>query len=63
MNKYAYVSLLGTNSYIGAAVVMMETWKKLNSKYPFYLLVTEAISQENKDLVSFLGYKVIEIEE
>lgn len=63
MNNYAYVSLIATNNYIGAAVTMMESWRQLNSKYPFYLMVTDNITDENRTILQLLGFKLIDIKE
>lgn len=63
MKNYAYISLIATNNYIGAAVTMMEAWRRTKSQYPFYLMVTENISKENREILEVLGYKLIDIQE
>lgn len=63
MDNYAYVSLIATNNYIGAAITMMEAWKPLKSKYPFYLMVTDNITKENRTILEILGYKLLNIKE
>jgi len=63
MKNYAYISLIATNNYIGAAITMMEAWKQTKSEYPFYLMVTENITSENRNILEVLGYKLINIEE
>lgn len=63
MNNYAYISLISSNGYIYPAIEMMTSWKRVHSKYPFYLMVTEDISEENCKILSFLGYKLIHINE
>lgn len=60
--NYAFVSLLGTDNYIYAAIALMYSWKNTNSKYPFYLLVTENISEENKKIATAIGFKLIPIQ-
>lgn len=63
MKNYAYVSLLATDNYIGAAIVLMECWRELKSPYPFYMMVTENISQEKIEILEVLGFKIIHIDE
>lgn len=63
MKNYAYVSLLATDNYIGAAITLMECWKDLNSPYPFYMMVTENISSEKIEMLKVLGFHVIHIHE
>ena len=63
MNNYAYVSLIGTNNYIYPAICLMTSWKRTNPKYPFYIMVTKDITQDNRDILCALGYKIIDIDE
>lgn len=63
MKNYAYVSLIATNNYIGAAITMMEAWKQTKPAYPFYLMVTENITAENRTILEVLGYKLLDINE
>lgn len=56
----AYVTLVSSNSYIYPAIALMYSWKNTNSKYPFYAIVTNDITSENKKILKEIGYNIIE---
>lgn len=57
------MSLFSHNEYIYPLLALMYSWKKTQSKYPYYLLVTPNISAENKEIVQSIGFHIIETEE
>ena len=63
MKKYAYMSLFSHNEYIYPLLALMCSWKQTQPKYPYYLLVTDNISEENKEIVQSIGYHIIEVDE
>ena len=59
MSNNAYITLLGTDNYLYGCIGLMYSWKTTNSKYPFYCVVTENISQESIRILEAIGYNVI----
>lgn len=55
----AYITLLSTNNYIYACIGLMYSWKETHSKYPFYCIVTEDITESNINILKSIGYEVI----
>ena len=55
----AYITLLSTNNYLYGCIGLMYSWKKTNSKYPFYVIVTDDITKENIKILEQIGYNVI----
>ena len=62
MNNYAYITLLSTNNYLYGCLGLYYSWKATNPKYPFYVIVTPEITEENKTVLKNLGYQIIEDE-
>lgn len=62
MKNYAYVSVLGNNEFLNAAIVLIYSWKRTKSQYPFYLIITTEITEQNKEILRSIGYSLIEIE-
>ena len=59
MNNNAYITLLSTNNYLYACIGLMYSWKSTNSKYPFYCVVTDDISETNIKILEEIGYRII----
>lgn len=57
--KYAYVTLLTTNSYINGVIILYESLQKVKSQYPLLCLVTEDISQDIIDILNKLTIKTV----
>lgn len=55
----AYITLLSTNNYLYGCIGLMYSWKKTNSKYPFYCIVTEDITDYNVQILEAIGYNII----
>ena len=58
MPNYAYITLLSTNNYLYGCIGLMYSWKATNSKYPFYCIVTEDITEQNIQILESIGYKI-----
>lgn len=60
--KYAYVATLTSNDeYMMATIVLWYSWKKTNSKYPFYILVSNAVLDKNIKFLNDLGIPTIQM--
>lgn len=46
MKNYAYVTIINTNKYINGALCLYKSLEKVNSIYPFYIVVTGKIVQK-----------------
>lgn len=46
MNNYAFTTLLATDDYLWGAVGLYYSLKRVNSQYPFHLLITDNLSPE-----------------
>lgn len=59
--KYAYATVLSTDSYLPGVLALFESIKKTNSKIrDFVVIVNEEIKQETKDRLKEKGYNIIE---
>lgn len=60
--KYSYVSLLTNDSYTYGIVLLVESMKKVNTKYPLHVLVTDKVSTASLELLRQLGvtYEVVD---
>ena len=53
MEKRAYVTVLSTAKYLDGVLLLNESLKRVNSKYPLYVVLSERISKEiEEDLVT-----------
>lgn len=59
-NNYAYITLLSNNSYMPGIIATLESFKRTNSKYPFYVIILPEISDENKKILRYYGALLIE---
>lgn len=50
--NYAYVSILTTEPYLIGILGVAECLKRVNSKFPFYVVITDNISSEIEDLLN-----------
>ena len=55
----AYVTLISGNSMMIGAIVLWQSWKESNSRFPFYALVTDNVSSENIALLNDIGMQTI----
>ena len=62
MNKYSYVTLLSDDSYIYGIILLQESLKKVNTKYPLMVLVTSNVTPPIINILEQLElkYKIIE---
>jgi len=44
MNKYSYITLLSDDSYIYGVILLNESLKRVESKYPLKVLVTSNVT-------------------
>ena len=60
--KYSYVSLLTNDSYTYGIVLLVESMKKVNTKYPLHVLVTDKVSTACLELLRQIGvtYEVVD---
>ncbi len=52
MNNYAYLTFLSSDSYVYYVLALYESWQKTNSKYNFYCVVTEDVSEKIKKILA-----------
>lgn len=57
---YSYVTLLTDNSYINGVIVLAESLKQVESKWPLACVITPDISEDNKELLRRLGIRIHE---
>lgn len=57
--NYAYVSVLTTESYLIGILSVAECLKRVNSKFPFYVVITDNISKETEMLLNKYEIKTI----
>ena len=57
--NYAYVGVLTTESYLLGTLATAECLKNVNSKYPFYVLITDNISTETEKLLKDFSINTI----
>lgn len=62
MANNAYITLLSTNNYLYGCIGLMYSWKRTQPKYPFYVIVTPEITEENIKILEEIGYNVIKDE-
>ena len=60
--KYSYVSLLTNDSYTYGIVLLVESMKKVDTKYPLHVLVTKKVSTASLELLRQIGvtYEVVD---
>ena len=52
--NYSYVSLLTNDSYSYGIVLLVESMKKVNTKYPLHVLITDNVSNAVLELLNQL---------
>lgn len=57
--NYAYVGVLTTESYLLGTLATAECLKNVNSKYPFYVLITDNISTQTEKLLNNFSINTI----
>lgn len=58
--KYAYVTLLTTNSFMSGLMVLVVSMRRSGCSYPIYCVVTPEITQENRNILLFMGIHIID---
>ena len=61
--KYSYVTLLTNDSYVYGVVLLVESMKKVNTKYPLHVLIIDEVSAANREILDQLGvsYEVVDV--
>lgn len=61
MNKenYTYITLINTDKYLNGALCLFESLKKVKSKYPFSVLITDGVSEESENVLREYDINVI----
>ena len=54
MKKYSYVTLLTNDSYAYGVILLLESMKKVNTKYPLHVLITEDVSLPTIEILNQL---------
>lgn len=52
MNNYAYLTLLSSDVYVYYVLALHDSWLKTKSKYPFYCIINEAVSDRVKKILT-----------
>lgn len=58
--NYAYVTLLTTNEFMPGMLALWRSLKETKTKYPLYCVITQEITEENREILAFLGINLIE---
>ncbi len=62
MKNYSYITLLTNDSYVCGIILLLESMKKVNTKYPLHVLITEEVSPPTIEILNQLkvSYKLVE---
>ena len=60
MNNFCWITLLATDNFCGGVKMLNDSLKKVNTKYPLYVIATNNLSQESFDFLDNekIPYKV-----
>lgn len=63
MNNYSYVTYLTDDTYAYGICLLVESMKKVNTKYPLHVLITEEVSAPTIEILNQLGvsYELVDI--
>ncbi len=59
MNKKAFITVLSTEEYIDGVLALDASLKKVNSKYPLCVLLSNAISEETENILKKISISTI----
>lgn len=59
--KYSYVTILTDDSYTYGICLLIESMKKVNTKYPLLVLITEDVSEPSLEILRQLNIKIQKI--
>jgi hypothetical protein len=54
-NNYSYITLLTNDSYSYGIILLVESMKKVKTKYPLHVLVTDKVSTAVLELLTEIG--------
>lgn len=60
--RYSYITLLCTENYLNGVLVLNESLKRVNSKYPLIVVITEQISERIRDILKQRKIEFIQID-
>lgn len=58
-NSYTYITMINTDSYLNGALCLFESLRKVNSRYPFSILITSDVSEKSELILKSYGVNVI----
>ena len=63
MSNYSYVTLLTNDSYMYGVTLLVESMKRVDTKYPLHVLITKDVSAASREMMDQLGvtYQHIDI--
>ncbi len=61
--NYTYLTVLSTDSYLMGALVLYESLKRTQPKYPFTVLITKNVSSSAEETLKKKGIRVIRIDD
>ncbi len=62
MENYSYISLLTNDTYIYGILLLNESLKKVKSKYPLNILITEDVSEASREILNQFNISYQEVE-
>lgn len=60
--KNAYLTFLSTDNYIYYILALWHSWKKTNSKFPLYCVVTDTVSEDTLAILNKISLPYIKVE-
>jgi 5'(3')-deoxyribonucleotidase len=61
--NFTYLAVLSTDNYLMGALVLYESLKRTQPKYPFAVLITKNISPSVEEILKKKGIRVIRIDD
>ena len=61
MNKYSYITVISTERYLKGALALVQSLKKVESKYPFTFLITYNISYQDEEILRKNNIQIIKM--
>ena len=62
MKNYCYITLLTNDNYFYGIALLVESMKRVKTKYPLHVLLTNSVSDATKNMIEQLGvsYEIVE---
>lgn len=58
-NNYTYITMINTDNYLNGALCLFESLRKVDSQYPFSILITSNVSKKSEIILKSYGVNVI----